>query len=658
MLIDTRKSANARVSPVPALNVDWNEGLWKDRFNACADITVPHIRQMFEDTSPTFHVVENFRVAAGLHNGTHQGTPFGDGDFYKWMEAAIYVMAKRDDKKLAEDIDSYIDLIASVQQPDGYISTKQIIADKQGGNSRLGDINDFEVYNFGHLFTAACIHKRITGKDNFLNVALHAAEYLENLYKKYIKEGEAQTEVCPSHYMGLVELYRVTDNPRYLRLAEMALQVRDLVKNGSDDNQDSHPLHEHRKITGHAVRSTYLYAGVADVYAENGDESLSTVLDAVWKNCTGKKLYINGGCGALYTGTSPYGLFDHLNGVRVYYVHQAFGYEYQLPNITAYNETCATLGNIMWNYRMFAIHPEAKYFDIIERSMLNLTLASVSLSGNKYFYQNTLRRTKKLDFKVMWPLQRQKTLTCFCCPPNMARFIAESSEYIYTQGKDSVYTGLYGPSTAHITLENGAEFDITQTTEYPWDGKIVFTFSNTKSDVPFSLKLRIPAWADKGYIKKNGELVQTITSDLSESYYEVADIDPSRDSVELYFDMQVRYTIAHPFVEENIGQVAIERGPLLYCLETPDASVEDLGDLRLPFNADFVTKPYTIANQKMVALETTALAFKKSNYDDKEALYQTLRSCDVEKVPIRLIPYFAWDNRGDGEMLVWFPVSI
>ena len=232
MLIDTRKSANARVSPVPALNVDWNEGLWKDRFNACADITVPHIRQMFEDTSPTFHVVENFRVAAGLHNGTHQGTPFGDGDFYKWMEAAIYVMAKRDDKKLAEDIDSYIDLIASVQQPDGYISTKQIIADKQGGNSRLGDINDFEVYNFGHLFTAACIHKRITGKDNFLNVALHAAEYLENLYKKYIEEGEAQTEVCPSHYMGLVELYRVTGNPRYLRLAEMALQVRDLVKNG------------------------------------------------------------------------------------------------------------------------------------------------------------------------------------------------------------------------------------------------------------------------------------------------------------------------------------------------------------------------------------------------------------------------------------------
>ena len=183
MLIDTRKSANARVSPVPALNVDWNEGLWKDRFNACADITVPHIRQMFEDTSPTFHVVENFRVAAGLHNGTHQGTPFGDGDFYKWMEAAIYVMAKRDDKKLAEDIDSYIDLIASVQQPDGYISTKQIIADKQGGNSRLGDINDFEVYNFGHLFTAACIHKRITGKDNFLNVALHAAEYLEKKEK-------------------------------------------------------------------------------------------------------------------------------------------------------------------------------------------------------------------------------------------------------------------------------------------------------------------------------------------------------------------------------------------------------------------------------------------------------------------------------------------
>ncbi|MDY3999281.1 MAG: glycoside hydrolase family 127 protein [Blautia sp.] len=656
MLIDTRKSKYAKAAPIPAECIDWDEGFWKERFDTCADVTIPHIRGMFEDNSPIFHVVENFRVAAGIHEGKHEGTPFGDGDFYKWMEAAMYVVVKRKDKNLEADLDSYIELIASVQQDDGYISTKQIIADKQGGNSRLGDINDFEVYNFGHMFTAACVYKRVTGKDNFLNIALKAAGYLERLYQKYLEDGVAQTEVCPSHYMGIVELYRITGEERYLRLAEMALAVRDLVPNGTDDNQDSIPLREHRKIVGHGVRSTYLYAGTADVYAENGEEDLKIMLDSVWENCVDKKIYINGGCGALYTGVSPYGLFNHLNGVTVYNVHQAFGYEYQLPNITAYNETCATLGNIMWNYRMFAIDPQVKYFDIIERSMLNLAVASVSLSGKKYFYQNALRRVKKLDYPLMWPLNRQESLTCFCCPPNMARFIAESSEYIYMQTKDSIYTGMYGANHAHIRLENGAEFDITQKTDYPWDGTIKFEFSNIKQAVPFTLKLRIPQWTGSGRIFKKGIEIQNIGEENRGTYFEVLVENPENDFVELQLDMPVRFTSAHSYVEENINQVAVECGPILYCLETPDADVESLGDLLLPLDAVFKKVLFEIDGKRVIALETEAcVPVRKSGYNGS-ALYQTLECEGVKNVPVRMIPYFAWDNRGMGEMMVWMSI--
>lgn len=416
MIIDTSKSPYAKVYSVAQENVDWDGGFWRERFDVAADSTVPHIRAMFEDKDPWFHVVENFRVAAGIAEGDHEGTPFGDGDFYKWLEAATYVVAKRRDKKLEEELDDYIELIGKCQQPDGYISTKQIIADRKrtdGDSSRLGDINDFECYNFGHLFTAACTYKRVTGKDAFLKIAIKAAGYLRTMYQGFLDAGEAKTEVCPSHYMGLVELYRTTGDKEFLEIAKMAVAVRDLVKDGSFDNQDATPLRSHKKIMGHCVRSTYLYAGVADLYAETGDEEYRAMLDRVWKNGFMQKTYLNGGNAALYTGNSPYGLFPYLNGAKVSFVHQAYGYEYQLPNITAYNETCGALGSIMWNLRMFSLDPKAKYFDLIERTMLNLTIASVSLDGDKYFYENMLRRTEELDYEVIWPRTRVNTMSCF-----------------------------------------------------------------------------------------------------------------------------------------------------------------------------------------------------------------------------------------------------
>lgn len=657
MLIDTDKSTYAQVHFLPAEDVDWTRGFWKERFDVCADVTVPHIQKLFEDGDSRFHVVENFRIAAKIHKGRHQGTPFGDGDFYKWMEAAAYVAKKRGDAQLEAALDSYIALIAKVQQPDGYISTKQIITDmNDGGQSRLGDINDFEVYNFGHLFTAACVYKRLFGKGSLLQVAERGAVYLEKMYVEALAGKDAQTAVCPSHYMGLVELYRTTGDARYLKTAEMALQVRDMVENGTDDNQDSLPLREHRKIVGHGVRSTYLYAGVADVYAETGEEKLKEVLDSVWDNCVNKKLYITGGCGALYTGVSPYGMFNFVNGVHISNVHQAFGYEYQLPNITAYNETCATLGNIMWNHRMFAVDPQAKYFDIIERSMLNLTVASISLGGNKYFYENMLRRVRHLDYELMWPRERKEKLDCFCCPPNAARVIAQASEYAYVVSGDAIWTGMYGASSAKTVLENGAAFTLLQETDYPWNGAIKFYCKQVTGDKGFVLKLRIPQWTTDGWIKYNGKTIKNIGGQDAGSYYSVRVEHPAMDAIELLLEMPVRLTVAHTKLEEDINQVAVERGPIVYCVETPDAEAETLGDLMVPVDAVFHEEKLEIDGNAMVALKTEMVVADWDQKMDREALYQTLVAHNSHKVSVKMIPYYAWDNRGFGEMSIWLPV--
>ena len=338
MLTDTTNSPYARVTPLSS-HVTWTGGFWKDAADVNAKRTVPHLQNMFESSSIS-HIVENFRICAAGKSDDFDGTDFGDGDFYKWMEAAVYTAAQTGNQALFRQIEEYIALIAEAQEPDGYISTKQIIGErKNNGIKRFGNINDFEVYNFGHLFTAACLHRRITGSSSFLAIAEKAADCLKNMYEENVRAGSVQTAVCPSHYMGLIELYRTTGNKKYLDLAQLSVTLRDSVTEGSDDNQDRVKLEEHSKIAGHAVRANYLYAGVADLYAETGKSSYLAVLHRVWDNLMRSKIHITGGCGALYNGASPYGNF-----FRHQLIHQAYGYEYQLPNLTAYNETCASIG--------------------------------------------------------------------------------------------------------------------------------------------------------------------------------------------------------------------------------------------------------------------------------------------------------------------------
>lgn len=637
MLTDTRKSPYTKLKPLEWDAVEWTEGFWKDAVDKCNSATVPHLQKMFESTDVS-HVVENFKICADPENmSKHHGTVFGDGDFYKWMESAMYAAAANQDEKLWDKLEEYVQLIGRAQLPDGYISTRQIIAERRGTGTRMGNINEFEVYNMGHLFTSACLYYRLSGRESFLDIAKKAADYLEGMYQEAKEKGEAQTAVCPSHYMGLIEMYRTTGDKKYLDLAHLAIELRDSVKDGLDDNQDRLPLKTHKKIVGHAVRATYLYAGVADLYAEEGDDEYLEMLHRVWDNMISTKIYITGGIGALYNGASPYGYFFKHN-----LIHQAFGYEYQLPNITAYNETCASLGLVFWAYRMYLIEPKAEYMDILERAMLNVNLAAVSLDGDRFFYENVLRRTKKLDYRLIWRLRRAKYILSYCCPPNLARTISQSTEYAYTTSNDALYLGLYGASRIKLSLGD-FEGTLVQETGYPYDGKIVLRTEDVKKKGSIKIMARIPGWVTSGTIRMDGKAIPLTKEDAS-TYKELL-LTEEAESIEICFDMPVRFTGAHAKVEECTNSAAVERGPLVYCLESMDADVESLDELMLDINSDFTPKEYAIRGRNVVSLEGNL--FRAASPAPTDTLYHTLGKQEFEPVKARLIPYFAWDNRSE-----------
>lgn len=657
MLTDTARSKNAQLRGIPYCDVEWTGGLYKERFDTCAHSMVPHLQKMFESKDIS-HVLENFRIAAGEVTGDFDGTVFGDGDFYKWMEAAVYTGVRMGNEALLERMEEYIALIAKAQQPDGYISTKQIIGERSGKASRLGDINDFEVYNFGHLFTSACLYKRLTGKDSFLNIAIRAAGYLEKLYKQAEENGQVQTAVCPSHYMGLAELYRTTGEENYRKLLKKAIALRASVEKGLDDNQDRLPLLEHDKIIGHAVRANYLYAGVADLCLEEDSPQLVEVLHKVWKSLVTQKLYITGGCGALYNGASPYGhFFNHQ------LVHQAYGYEYQLPNVTAYNETCASIGGVYWAWRMYCLEKDPAYVDVLERMILNVNLAAVSMDGKRFFYENMLRRAKKLPYELIWGQERAEYILSYCCPPNLARMMAQMSEYAYAIGNDGIYTVLYGDNKVRV---NG--WTLLQKTDYPYDGQIRFSFRDKEADAQeeLTLHLRIPRWAKNGKIccvDKGNTVIssQELSVKDAGTYKTIVISQPENRELILDLHMEPRLTCAHALVEEAVNQVAVERGPLVYCMEGMDVETDTLDDIVIPSDISFAKEPFTIEGRELTALEGTFLKRKRCSKEDTavydpHALYQEYKNRGYEKVRGRMIPYFAWDNRGLDEMRIWIPV--
>ncbi len=658
-LIDTTHSPHARMYMVDLGDVRWRGGLLGERFAVCRATMVPHLWEIFQDDKES-HAWANYLIAAGVeHRGDDKfhGPPFNDGDFLKWFEALAQLYAVTRDPAIDAQMDRIIAVIAKAQREDGYLHTQTIIPQRHGEPSKeFADRDHFETYNMGHLMTAACVHYRATGKTTLLDLARKSADYLDRLCQTAPAE-LARNAICPSHYMGVVELYRATHEPRYLELAKQLVEIRSLVPAdvGSDQNQDRVPFRQMTEAVGHAVRANYLYAGVADVVAESGDASLLQTLATLSDDVATQKLYVTGMTGALYDGASPDGSSKH-NAIKP--VAQAYGRDYQLPNLTAYNETCATVGYGLWLWRMFEVTGDARYADLFEQTLYNGVLPGISLDGKNYFYVNALR--KLADFKV--PLRWSRTRTpniksSFCCPPNVVRTIAEAHNYVYSLSTDTLWVNLYAASELDTKWTDGAQIKLRQETDYPWDGAVKLTIDEAPAK-EIALKLRVPGWLHAGAAKiaVNGRAIDAAPQ--PGSYAEVKRAWQPGDIVTLAFEFAPTLWEANPLVEETLGQVAVKYGPLVYCVESndlpPGVKLTDVAVALGRAPGHFTTARETIGGASVLTLTAPAFAWQRPAWDGRQ-LYREVGAPPVRDFALKLVPYYAWGNRGDTEMTTWLP---
>jgi DUF1680 family protein len=505
------------------------------------------------------------------------------------------------------------------------------------------------MYNMGHLITAACIHHRVTGETNLLEIAVKAADFMHATFYGASPDA-ARSSVCPSHYMGMVELYRTTGNSRYLDLAKRFFELRSQISDGGDDNQDRIPFGEQDHAMGHAVRANYLYSGAADLYMETGEDAYWAPLDLIWTNLVQQKMYITGGCGALYDGASPYGSSRQNTITRT---HQAYGHDYQLPNLTAYNETCANIGNVLWNWRMFLATGEARFVDVAELALYNSVLSGVSLSGTNYFYVNPLRTVHPMPLDLRWSRTRVPFVGSFCCPPNLARTGAALGNYAYARTEDSLWVNLYGGSRLETELAGAGRIALTQVTEYPWSGRVRITIEDC-GNAPFALKLRVPGWANGASVRINLGPARTNLS--SGTFTEIRRDWKPGDTVDLDLPMPPLLLEANPLVEETRNHVAVKRGPIVYCLESVDLP-DGVGvlDVTVPRNIELRGRYMGHLLGGVVVVEGMAEAADAGDWSNQ--LYRELRDGESHRFLMRLIPYFAWDNRGQSEMTVWLPLD-
>ena len=669
-ITDTGKSKFAVVSSTPVSAVKWTDGFWGERFGVFSGTSVQSMWETWK--SDKGHGWNNFLIAAGEKKGKRHGPPFHDGDMYKWLEALTAVYAVNKDPEVGKIMDRFIELIQKSQRADGYLHTPVIIAEmnKQatakeeakenatigtkvgtGKDGAFGNRLNFETYNLGHLITAGIMHKRATGKTTLFNCAVKAADFLYDFYKRASDE-LARNAICPSHYMAIAEMYRETGNPKYLELSEKLIDIRGKVENGTDDNQDRVPFRQQYKAMGHSVRANYLYAGVADLYLESGEEQLKKNLDSIWEDIVTRKMYITGACGALYDGTSPDGTDYTPDNIQK--VHQSYGRPYQLPHSTAHNETCANIGNLFFKWRMFTATGEAKYTDIVENCLYNSILSGISLDGKKYFYTNPLRISKDLPYTLRWPKERTEYISCFCCPPNTLRTLCEAQDYAYSIEKGGVYVNLYGGNTLNTNIEGVGEITLTQKTDYPWDGAVNISVDKLKGKKQFEIKLRVPDWCTEGAkITVNGE-EQNIETKAG-TYATVNRTWKKGDVVGINMPMRTRIVEANPLVEESRGQVAVQRGPIVYCLESNDLGGLSIDDIAIPLDAKFTPVDMTIDGSRIKALEGEVINRSEASW--KGQLYREA-TAKKQMVKVRLIPYYAWGNRGKSEMTVWMPAGL
>ncbi len=647
-LVDNSASPHARVYAVGLTDVRWTNGFWARRFETVRMQTIPEMWRLMSGTTPSQYC-ENFRIAAGLAEGRYRGAPFNDGDFYKWLEAACIAFGMTGGAELGRMIDEAVDTIARAQRPDGYLHTPILVRARNGdpGAVPFQDRHNFEMYNMGHLMTAACVHHRITGTTTLLKVARKAADFLCTTFSGAAPEA-ARTSVCPSHYMGMVELYRTTRDARYLSLARRFFELRSQITGGGDDNQDRVPFRKQTSAVGHAVRANYLYAGAADLFMETGDLSLWTPLERIWRNLIQQKMYITGGCGALYDGASPDGSPDQRSITRT---HQAYGRNYQLPSVTAHSETCANIGNVLWNWRMFLASGDARFMDIVELALYNSVLSGISLDGTRFFYVNPLRTVYPLPVTLRWSRTRVPYVSAFCCPPNVARVLAETSSYAYARSSGTIWVNLYGGSQVSTTLAGGTAVRLTQVTEYPWNGRVRLTIDACGSR-PFALRLRIPGWTRGVRVRVNQRA--TAVSARPGEYAELRRAWKAGDVIDLDMSMEVRLMESHPLVEETFNQIAVKRGPIVYCLESVDLP-EGVRVMEVFMPPDITLAARYDARLLRGVAVLEGMAEVRSSGDWSGRLYREVQPATTRPVTVRLVPYYAWGNRGTSEMTVWMP---
>jgi len=646
-VMNTSTSPYVKLRNVDIDAVKWTNGFWADKFELCHKVMLPNLWGILNDRE-VCHAYANFRIAAGLQKGDFKGTFWHDGDFYKSLEAMAYVYAMTKDGKLAALMDEAISVIAKAQREDGYIHTPTLLG-YRGQTQPYQNLHNHELYCMGHLMTAACIHYRATGKSSFLDIAKETGDHL---YKVFMPRDPklAHFGFNPSNIMGAVELYRTTGDRKYLDLAKTFVDMRGSgprakpgETGGTDLNQTRVPLRKETEAVGHAVTANYLYSGATDVYAETGEEALLRALERIWRNVTYQKMSVTGAVGAFRNGLSS----------RRDPVHEAYGREYQLPNRMAYNETCANIANAMWNWRMLAISGDAAFADVMEMVLYNSALSGIGLDGKNFFYSNVLRRwDDKSLFSQDLPT-RSSYIDSFCCPPNIIRTIASVHAWAYSISDKAVWVNLYGSSVLETELSDGSKLKLTQITNYPWDGKVRITLDSPPKD-EFAVMLRIPGWAKGAIVSVNGK---RIGDDLAAGKYaEISRRWSVGDRIELDLPLPVQLIEAHPSVEELRNQVAVQRGPIVYCLESPDLP-EGVRCSEVVIPSSIKLEPVHKEDLLggIMVLEGKARVVRQGDWTGR--LYRELLRDKPQTIPIRLIPYYAWSNRGLSEMTVWMPLD-
>ncbi|HEY6548279.1 MAG TPA: glycoside hydrolase family 127 protein, partial [Vicinamibacteria bacterium] len=602
-------------------------------------VTIPFAFEKCEESKRVYHFERAAAVLRGqaLEDKSPPGYPFDDTDVYKVIEGAAYTLSVQPDPKLEAYLDALIEKIAAAQEKDGYLYTTRTInpasPHRWAGKERwtLEKVDSHELYNLGHLYEAAVAHYQATGKRSLLDVALRTADLLDRTF------GPGKQSIWPGHQiteMGLVKLYRVTGDARYLALAKFLLDERgpgEAEGAGRKYNQSHQRVVEQGEAVGHAVRATYMYSGMADVAALTGEKDYLDAMDRIWGNVVGRKLYLTGGIGSTSSG-------------------EAFGIDYELPNLSAYNETCAAIGNDYWNHRLFLLHADSRYVDVLERTLYNGLLSGVALDGKSFFYPNPLESAGQHE--------RSAWFGVACCPGNMTRFLASVPGYVYAQRDDTLYVNLFVASTAEVEMTGGRKVKLVQETRYPWDGAVRLTVSPDREG-RFSVNVRVPGWArgeavpsdlyrfadasdEKVTLRVNG---QAVPLTLEKGYAKVDRPWKTGDAIELGLPMPVRRVVAHASVDADQGRVALQRGPLVYAAEWPDNPGGKVRNLLLSDDTRLATafRPDLLNGVQVVTGRAVALA---NNAEGKVTR---------QEQPFTAIPYYAWANRGPGEMLVWIP---